>query len=231
MLLSATAGFSAEVFLNRKVKSGEKVIRSVMLLPPTAYTGRKFDATDFRKIFIHNPLSTKVPEREEERAEALASEIGGIVSSALRKSGLQAVDTAFSSEALQNDLKMKNLVDSLLANHEILVRRMIRRPKDTAKGRYSLGQDVTSLSAASPSDVAVLVYGTPHWILKGSINPIKGFKIAKDIMPRPQWNGQPRNAFLHISLVDVRSGEVLCYLQIPGAVEDRILDGLAGIPH
>lgn len=231
VLAFAAQGLCADAYLNRKLKSKEVTIRSVILLPPTAYISRKGEAKERLKMILHPIELSQLPEESgEERADGLASEVGAIVSRALRQMGWQVDDNRFSIQTLQNDDKLKNLVDSLLARHEILVRNMINRPKDTEKGRYSLGQDVANLNVPAPPDAVALVYGTPNWIHKGGINPVAEMRDART---SPQWgkSGQPVNVFLHISLLDPHTGEVLCYMQIPGAVETRILEALRKIPQ
>jgi len=232
VLAFAAQGLCADAYLNRKLTSKQVTIRSVILLPPTAYISRKGEAKERLKQVLSHPISASgLPEESgEERADGLASEVGAIVSGALRQMGWQVDDSRFSIQTLQNNDKLKNLVDSLLARHEILARNMSNRPKDTEKGRYSLGEDVANLNVPAPPDAVALVYGTPHWIHKGGINPVATMRDSKT---SPQWgkSGQPVNVFLHISLLDPHTGEVLCYIQIPGAVETRILEALRKIPQ
>jgi hypothetical protein len=78
-------------------------------------------------------------------------------------------------------------------------------------------------------DMVALIYGTSHWIHKGGINPVATFKDANK-SPKYKKDGEPSNVFLNISLLDSSTGEVLCYLQIPGAVGERISKELKKIP-
>jgi lambda repressor-like predicted transcriptional regulator len=209
VLVIAAQSLHAESYVNRRVKSEHKTIRSVVLLPPTATKPGPWPSRG--EVVRAVMRGRRDLGRGQEEAEGLASEIAGIVANALRKKGWDVNDSVLSSQSLQNNEKLKNLVDYLCARYETLVTQMIRRPKDVSKGRYSLGDDVANLSAP-PTDVLVLVYGSCEWAYKGSTAP-------------PVWGagGQTKDTFLHISLVDPHTGEVLCYFQVPGAVEERIL--------
>ena len=164
--------------------------------------------TDLRHLVIPLPGSGKGL-NEEERVEALDPKIGGFVSNALRKSGFLVNDSDFSIQALQNNLKMSNLVDSLRASHEVLVRQMSLRPKDTKKGRYSLGKSVADLNLPSSADVVAIVYA------------------RQSIYGR----GENKWIALDMSFADAQTGEILCYFRTRGNQEKSILEDLKRVPH
>jgi hypothetical protein len=210
LLVAGISTAHAEIILNRKISSGEMKIRNLILLPPTAYKPRKFDATELKQIVIRNPLSTKVREREEERDETLGRRIGDFIPDVLRKSGWQINDSDFSSQSLQGNIKMSTLVDSLLATHEVLVRQIRRRPKDIKKGRYSLGKDIANLNLPSDTDAVAFVYG------------------SQTIYGR----GEGKWIDLYISFADAQTGEILCYFHTTGPLKEKeLLKDLKLVPH
>jgi hypothetical protein len=160
--------------LHRKLKSHEKTIRSVTLLPPTV-------------IRANCRVVLGCVEAEEEESREIRFDLAGIVSDALRKRGWEVDDHTFSDEALQSEERLRNLVDYLRVRHANLVLQMVNRPKDTSKGRYSLGEEVASLGSAARTDVLVLVHS--HLFAR--------------------WNEKMMS--LYFSLVDSHSGEVLCF--------------------
>ena len=168
----------SQPYLHRKLKSRETTIRSVTLLPPTIIRA------NFRLIAFL--------EAEEEESEEARSDIAGIVSDALRKRGWEVNVGAFSSQALQGNERLRNLVDYVRARHLNLLRQMINRPKDVSKGRYSLGEEVASLNAAAPADALVLV---------------RSHSFSR-------WDQKQMS--MSILLVDPHSGEVLCFSRAVG---------------
>jgi hypothetical protein len=58
---------------------------------------------------------------------------------------------------MQKDESLRNLVDNLNSRHVTLVSQIWRRPKDIAKGRYSLGEEVAKLAHFAPADALAFI--------------------------------------------------------------------------
>jgi hypothetical protein len=128
---------------NQKLKTGEKAIRSVALLPPTV---------------IRNGCSAMglSPGEQEESVEA-RSRVSNIMETALRQRGWGVDAGSLSDETLKNDPRMRTLVDYLRTRAGNLAEQMLNRPADTKDGRYSLGAEVAGLDQAGRADALVVV--------------------------------------------------------------------------
>jgi hypothetical protein len=168
---------------------------------------------------------------KEKEAEQLASALAGVVSSALKKRGWDVDDSSFTSQALQDKEELRWLVGNLRARHEMLVRQI--KPKDVPKGRYSLGERVASVSAWGTTDVLVLVHGEGHRVTTGGVvggtarmvvlsGPVEAVVMAVVLTGR--------DVSLRMSLVDSHTGEILCFLKVSSAEEERILKELRKVP-
>ena len=144
-LLSADMSFfkSSRIYIHRKIKSREKTIQSVTVLPPTV---AREELGWFGKV-----------ETEELESEEYVSDPTHIVAEAFRRRGWKVDENALSVQALQKDESLRNLVDYLCSRHVTLVSQIWKRPKDISKGRYSLGEDVAKLAPFAPADALAFV--------------------------------------------------------------------------
>ena len=190
-LAIAGQGFSADIsyifkpsgtYIHRVIKSGEKTIRSVAVLTPTV-------ASVDMGVMIFRPINKMMELEFGPLSEEVKSDVAAMISDALRKRGWEVDESTFSAQAVQNEEKLRNLVDYLRARHATLVPQLLNRPKDVSKGRYSLGKEVASLAASAPNDA--LIFVRSHV-----------FGLYNNFMS------------LSISLVDSQSGEVLCFSQV-----------------
>jgi hypothetical protein len=215
ILATAALGLYAKTYVHPKLQNKQKTIRSVVLLPPTAQMTAEGIKSDFK----------------EKESEPLASAVGIVVSNALKKRGWEVNDAAFTSLALQDNEELKYLVGYLRARHQTLVGQIV--PKDVSKGRYSLGDGVAALSKRAPADVLVLVHAEGRrFTMAGRV-----FGVAVltwigglPVLPGAMVETLEKYVSLRISLVDSRTGEILCYSTVSGAGEKKILEELRKVP-
>ena len=214
ILATAALGLYAKTYVHPKLQNKQKTIRSVVLLPPTAQMTAEGIKSDFK----------------EKESEPLASAVGIVVSNALKKRGWEVNDAAFTSLALQDNEELKYLVGYLRARHQTLVGQIV--PKDVSKGRYSLGDGVAALSERAPADVLVLVHAEGKRFTKAG----RVFAVAVltwlwlPVLPGALAESLEKYVSLRISLVDSRTGEILCYSTVSGAGEKKILEELRKVP-
>lgn len=214
-LAIAAQSLDAASYLHPKLKNKAKTIGSVTLLPPTAQmTAEGFIRDDIK----------------EKEAEPLASAIAAVMSSALKKRGWEVNDSAFASRALQDKEELRYLVGYLRTRHQTLVGRI--KPKDISKGRCSLGDRVAALGAQA--DVLVLVHGDGHRLTKAGWARQVGFSGAMWGLTGSalavMFETLEKHVSLRISLVDSRTGEILCYSKVSGAGEKQIVEELSKVP-
>jgi len=214
-LVITAQGLHAQCYLHPKLSSGEKTIRSVALLPPTA------------QMKAQGPRRYDFKEKE---AEQLASALAGVVSNALKKRGWDVNDSAFNSQALQDKEELRYLVGYLRARHVMLVQQT--KPKDVLKGRYSVRERVAALSAHAPTDVLVLVHGDVERFTTGGVIAATAvgsilYGLGGAITP---FFLTGKDVSLRISLVDSHSGEILCFLKVSSSEEEQILKELRKVP-
>jgi hypothetical protein len=130
-------------YIHSMIKSREKTIHSVTLLPP---------AVARQEVGWFNNIKT-----DELDSEESMSDPAHIVSEALRRRGWKVDESALSAQAVQKDEKLRNLVDYLRSRYETLALQMLNKPKDVSKGRYSLGEDVAKLAPFAPADAFAFV--------------------------------------------------------------------------
>jgi hypothetical protein len=129
---------------SQKLKTGEKAIRSVTLLPPTiiqqgCWGGIRLQAG---------------PESESPEARTVVSDI---LTSAFKARGWEVDAVSLSDDALKSDDKLRSLVEYLRVRSGNLSEQMMNRPADTAHGRYSLGGEVAGLGRTGRTDALVVV--------------------------------------------------------------------------
>ncbi|HKQ75126.1 MAG TPA: hypothetical protein VJ810_15625 [Blastocatellia bacterium] len=138
----------------------------------------------------------------EKEAAAATPIIEKALAKALTSKNLTVLDSPFTTEALQNDEKLKYALADLRRNYDELNSKIIRKQKDIEKGRFSLGDQVLLLNQDDNIDAFIFVNAAGQ--------RKSGGKKALGIVTLSPWMMIPFY-FIDIGIVDARSGEVLAY--------------------
>ena len=142
----------------------------------------------------------------DEPLEKEAAAATPIIEKALAKSlaakNLTVIDSPYTSEALQNDEKLKYAVADLRRNYDELNGKIIKKQKDVEKGRFSLGDQVLLLNQDDSIDAFVFV--------DAAGKRTTGGKKALGIATLTPWTIMSSYA-ISIGIIDARSGDVLAY--------------------
>jgi hypothetical protein len=106
------------------------------------------------------------------------------------------------------DPQKKYLVSDFQTRYDSLLPKIVKKPKDVRKGRFTLGDEVLNLNLDKSTDAIVFVRGHGQKLTKGK----KTFSILTMSLDLPYLA-------LTIGIVDARTGEVLLYTN-PMALAD-----------
>lgn len=180
--------------LHPKLASGKTKIRRVVILPPKV---------EFVRQSVKG--SESMMKESEEISTALVATLTGI----FKEKRIAVVDSAMTPQKLADDEKIKYAVADVQQRYDALLPKMLKKTKDINKGRFTLGDEVSSLLAVD-DDIDALIF-----IRAQGIKPTKGKSIVGLLQLAPSFP----LVFANIGVVDARTGEVLL-LAKPIAVGD-----------
>ena len=181
----------AKEWSHPKMKSKEKVIRTVAIVPP--------------KVQI-NKAGMKGSESMLHEAEQVGAEISRIISQDLTKKGFAVKSDPFGAAALNGSEELKYSLADLQTRYDQLAAQLLKKPKDVTKGRFSLGDQVSTLGSTAAVDALVFVRSS------GTI--LTGGKKAFGLLIAGPKN---HSVVSTISIVDAQTGDVL-FVSVLGAV-------------
>ncbi len=188
ILILASAKSVNGVELNQKLAAGEKVIRSVCVMPVEA---------EWAKVGM------KGSEGMTKEAEAWTTTMQGVVVKAISGQGIEVVPIASKPGASQADQQLMETVQQLQQRYDGVAVQMHKKPKDIKKGRYSLGDEVTLLPCAAQTDALFFIHSHGQILTGGK----KAFGI---LVAGPSKSAGD----LRLTMVDAKSGEALAYTRI-----------------
>ena len=181
----------AAQFEHPDLKSGKKVIKTVMILPPAA-------------SLVKSGMKGNEPLVAE--SQALESGLSSIVREALSNKGYNIVQNDLGPTALDQNPDLKYALSDLQTRYDKLQVLLNKKPKDVRTGRYSLGDEVANFSPAANADALVFVRARGIVRTTGQ----KAFVVLTGM-------GYVSNhVALDISIVDAQSGAIL-YFAKPGS--------------
>jgi hypothetical protein len=197
---------AADTFLHPRLADGKEPIRAIVLLPPTA------------------TMKAQGPRRfdfKENEAEMLAAGLSVIVARPMQARGWEVDGTTLSPQGIGGQEPLRWLVSELRERHQALTTRI--KTGDVRKGRYSLGDRVARLGSWPESTVLALVHAE-------GTRKTTGLQIAEwTSMGLFALLGDVGSVTLHLTLVDLRNGDLLCYIRTSGDHSD-ILKELRKVP-
>jgi hypothetical protein len=231
----AVAMLEADTKMHPKLQSKAKVIRSVILMPPTA------------QMTAHGIIHSDIKEKE---GEQLSRAIGVLMSGLLKERGWDLSDMVSFSQAVKEKEDVKYLVDFLCARHQTFLQQLW--PQDIAKGRYSLSDKVAILSKQAPVDAFVFVHADGERLTTAAVIAGSAWNIAFDsyflqtgnlnkydyaVLDIDRYRAFAamflpieKNITLKMSLVESSTGDILSYSRLGSASPKKILNELRKIP-
>ena len=182
---AATSGSS---YMNPKLATGEFEVHGTCVMPAEGKLSK---------------LGMKGNEGMSKESEAWSAALQGVVESHLRVAGVQVLPSGMSPEELEKKPELQQVVLKLQEKYDSALAQIDKHPKDTRKARFSLGDEVTLLPCAANADTLVYVNGHGQVLTGGK----KAFGL---LVAGPSAS----TAFLTLSFVDAKSGDVMAYLRL-----------------
>jgi hypothetical protein len=185
-VFAATSHSRAAQFEHPDLKSGKKVVHSVLILPPQAKVVKS---------------GMKGSESLVEESHQVEARLPAIVGQALAEKGCSLVPDPFTAAALDKDSDMKYALTDLQAKFDKLRGQLDRKPKDVRTGRFTMGDEVANFSPGASADALVFVRAEGYLSTGGkkAFTALVGSGYATD------------SIFVSIAVVDAQSGAVLYY--------------------
>lgn len=179
-------------YLHPKVSGKEIAIRNVVVLQARVEIVRQ---------------SMKGPEGMAAESDLLSTRVTQLIIESLTAKRISA-STDMSTNSAEADMQRKYLLSDTQARYDALLPKIIKKPKDVKKGRFSLGDEILNLNLDKSTDAIVFVRGQGQKLSKG----MKTFSILTMSLNLPYLA-------LTIGVVDAHTGEVLVYAN-PVAIAD-----------
>lgn len=188
-----TASARQRVYLHREFKSGERLIRTIAVLPA------RVSLTKFTVWHGNEPMVTEsVP---------VAEKLKEFVSGALQDK-YRVEKSAFAKPIGPADTEPMYSAANLWMRFETIIPRLLKKPKDLQKGRYSLGSEVDALAAGISADGLVFVRAEGREVVTGWFDTI-----------------------CKVVLVDLKTGDVLALVEAFGVLKKPGTEGPFKVLH
>jgi hypothetical protein len=184
----ASASTVGRSYVNPKLSDGEVEVHKACITPPEGKLSK---------------LGMKGKEGMSKESDAWSAALQELVASHLKAAGVRVLSSGMSSQELEKDPELQQEVIKLQEKYDSILVQIDKHPKDTRKARFSIGDEVTLLPCAADADTLVYVNGHGQ-VLTG------GKKAFGMLVAAPSSS----TAFLTLSLVDAKSGDVLAYLRL-----------------
>jgi hypothetical protein len=140
--------------------------------------------------------SVKGPEGMAAESDLLSTQIPQLIGEVLSKKNL----AVWFHEVAKEDPQAKYTRADIAARYDSLLPKMMKKPKDVEKGRFSLGDEVLNLNLETTADAIVFVRGNGQKLTKGKA-AFSWLTLSLDL---------PYLA-LTIGVVDAHTGEILMF--------------------
>jgi hypothetical protein len=187
--------------LHPKLRSGEKIIRTILVLPPKVEIVRQ---------------SVKGTESMIKESEELEEVVLRLVSKILNEKKINLSPSPFTPQALEANNELKYALADIQSRYDQLLPKMRKNSKDVAKARFSLGDEVVKLNPDGSADALL-------FIRANGVQPTPGRLILGTLSLRPTFPIVP----VSIGIVDSHTGEVLFFAK-PLAIGDLAQKGEKG---
>ena len=193
LFLACAAGTPATLraqYLHPKVISKETIIRKVVLMPA--------------KVDIVKQ-SMRGPEGMAAESDLLSARVSQLIAEAL---AAKHISTASGVATGDPDAQKTYTLSDLQSRYDALLPKIMKKPKDVKKGRFTLGDEVLNLNLDKSTEAIVFVRGQGQKLTKGKST----FSILTLSLNFPYL-------MLTIGIVDAHTGDVLLFAT-PVAIGD-----------
>lgn len=184
LFVTITPGTLSAQYLHPKITSKQTTIRNVVLLPAKVEIVRQ---------------SMKGPEGMAAESDLLSTRITQLTTEILAAKHISAL-TGAAATLSDPDSQKKYALSDLQSRYDALLPKIMKKPKDVKKGRFSLGDEVLNLNLDKNTDAIVFVSGKGQKLTKG----MKTFSVLTMSLNLPYLA-------LTIGIVDAHTGEVLAF--------------------
>jgi hypothetical protein len=198
-LLLLTQGSAKAQYLHPKLANKQQVVRNVVILP---------SKVDIVKQGV------KGSESMIEESEKISNAVNELVAVVLKKKIINVIKTAFTNQTVENGPDQKYVLADIQGRYDALLPKLVKKPKDVKKGRFSLGDEILSLNVDKSADAIIFIRGQGTKLTKGK----QVFAILNPLSFSFPY------VFITIGIVDARTGEVLAFAK-PLALGDVIGKG------
>jgi len=189
-----TPGALHAQYLHPKISGKEINIRKVVVLPARVEIVRQ---------------GMKGPEGMAAESDLLSTRVTQLIIESLAARHVSASTDATTNPG-EADAQKKYQLSDIQSRYDALLPKIIKKPKDVKKGRFSLGDEILNLNLDKSTDAIVFVRGQGQRLTKGKT----AFSILTMSLNFPYLA-------LTIGIVDAHTGEVLVYAN-PVAIADAM---------
>jgi hypothetical protein len=197
-------GAAKAQYLHPKLDTKQLTVRNVVILPAKVEIVRQ---------------SVKGSESMVEESEKASAAVSDLVAQVLQKKRINILNSPFANSVNETDSDKKYLLADIQGRYDALLPKLLKKPKDVKKGRFTLGDEVLNLNLDKSADALIFIRGQGAKLTKGKtifslLNP---FAFSFPFV------------FITIGVVDAHTGEVLAFakpLAIGNAVgkEQKVLN-------
>jgi hypothetical protein len=173
-----------------KITKGEFQIRSACMMPAEGKLSR---------------LSMKGREGMSKESDDWSTSLENLVEAHLKTAGVEMVPALSAESSGASGDEIRQVILQIQEKFNGIAAKINRKPKDIAKSRFTLGDEVTLLPCSAKSDVIVFVEG------EGQVHT--GGKKAMAALV----GGAAANATLILTMADAKTGEILAFARMANA--------------
>jgi len=177
---------------NRKVTSGEFLIRTACMMPVEGKLSR---------------VTMKGGAGMSKETETWTTTLQNMVEAHLKTAGVQLYEAADPLASGASDDEIQQVILQLNQKYGEITKTLNRRPKDIGKSRYTIGDEATLLPCAAKADVLVFVEG------EGQVT--SGGKKAMGMIVG--GSGNTSYATLVLTMADAKTGEIVAFSRMSNA--------------
>ncbi|MBI3894818.1 MAG: hypothetical protein HY313_02695 [Acidobacteria bacterium] len=206
--LLSPKGYAGE-YAHPKLKSKEKTVRSLVVLPVKAEVTKS---------------GVKGAEPMMQESQELTVQLASAIAEALKGEGFDVLENAFSEEAINGNPELQGMLTEFQTRYDTLAPQLYKKPKDVTKGRFSLGDEVTDLKVSDSVEALIILRASAVETTKakGFLSGGLGGLIRSG-----------RSTEYYLTVVDSHSGEILFFAN--GTAGDDVKKGISKslrkLPH
>ncbi len=175
-----------------KVLKGEFQIKSACMMPAEAKLSR---------------LGMKGKEGMSKESDDWTTTLANLVEAHLKTAGVQLLPATDAGANAASDDEIRQVILQIEQKYGDIAGKLNKKPKDIAKARFTLGDEVALLPCAAKSDVLIFVEGEGKVLTGGK--KAMGFLVGGP--------NSASNATLILTMADAKTGEIIGFARLSNA--------------